>query len=741
MEKGVIEVDPRHTARRIRMAMQGNPMRALVELITNSDDSYIRLEENGMQVEDVIDIIYRKEGYCGYFAVRDRAEGMSLDDIRNSFKKYGAATSGMNTGKGVRGYFGQGAKDALAGMEDGRIRSIKDGFFVECRLFFEDGKATYEIQDPVPASEQIRKSYGIKGNGTYASFRIDPAKNMRVPQLNTIYQDLSNNCLLRKIMGNTKRSIWLADENVGDKKRLRYITPTPAREILRDDFSISYGEFPPFPVQMVVSRSENYELTQTGDDRDGGLLVTDDKDAVLDMSLFKYENEPLASRFFGQVRIQSFRLLLDKEEAVLSDERNGLIRRHSFCQALIREIEKRLDVLVGKEKMRRQKEAQSRVDAEESTRYRKAFSILNDIAEKEALPAVNLGDDPTNQKLPPPNGFCLYPSSAQITVGKRYNFSLRIDKQVIRRVSVVKLTCSNSKIGLLTSEISLYPDGQTGVLTKHVSLEGQEPNIEGTLRAVLRDLSSESAVQVLPEKELLLSEGMVFQPKSLTLRPSQIRKVYLMVYVKMVETSTKISITTDNDLVHVSKTEIVVNEVDAVRHIAKYELEVWGEGTGQQAVITADSGSYIALLGVRLRSREEDLKQDDRKGLFDQPEFDTATADPLQRASYSAETGRVIIYVNFPSTLHYLGNERQHAKTLPAQVLIADLVAERCFYEIARRKVDARALLNPEARAEAVQKEAYDFSRKFGKKVHEVLVDQNLLKQAKSPINNAVAPR
>jgi hypothetical protein len=39
MEKGVIEVDARHTARRIRMAMQGNPMRALVELITNPKSS------------------------------------------------------------------------------------------------------------------------------------------------------------------------------------------------------------------------------------------------------------------------------------------------------------------------------------------------------------------------------------------------------------------------------------------------------------------------------------------------------------------------------------------------------------------------------------------------------------------------------------------------------------------------------------------------------------------------------
>ena len=45
MEQGIIEVDPRHTVRRIKIAIQGNAIRALVELITNADDSYIRLEE------------------------------------------------------------------------------------------------------------------------------------------------------------------------------------------------------------------------------------------------------------------------------------------------------------------------------------------------------------------------------------------------------------------------------------------------------------------------------------------------------------------------------------------------------------------------------------------------------------------------------------------------------------------------------------------------------------------------
>ena len=101
MEQGVIEVDPRHTVRRMRIAMQGNVIRALVELVTNADDSYIRLEDEKKSNGGVIEVLYEKVGYKGFFAVRDHAEGMSLDDVRESFKKYGGETSGMKKGKRV----------------------------------------------------------------------------------------------------------------------------------------------------------------------------------------------------------------------------------------------------------------------------------------------------------------------------------------------------------------------------------------------------------------------------------------------------------------------------------------------------------------------------------------------------------------------------------------------------------------------------------------------------------------
>jgi len=730
MERGIIEVDPRHTSRRIRTAMQGNVIRAFVELITNSDDSYIELEDDNKSHNGVIEVIYKKEGYCGIFAVRDHAEGMSLEDVRNGFKKYGAATSGMKLGKRVRGYFGQGAKDALAGMSEGKICTFKDDVFIECKLFIEKGLTIYEISDPAIVTQELRDIHKIYGNGTVAYFKADPQKNIRVPLFKSVHEELANNYLLRKIMTNPKRKIILLNETTGESRQLRYRMP-PGKEILLDDLKVSFDPYGDFPIHISIWRAEK-ELTQTGDDRDGGLLIMDDEDIVLDISLFKYDNEPLATHFFGEVKIGRFRELLEKEEAVLSEERDGLVVRHPFCQILIPEIEKRIEEKVKEERLRKQKEEQSKVDREETTRYKKAFSILNEIAEIEVQTVINLGQKETERIEEPPDGFCLYPSSAQITVGKRYAFELRLNTKIVRPGSLVKVTSNNSKIYIHPPEINILPENGLEILRKYITVEGREPNIEGIIRASTGNNLSEARVYVVPEKELLLSEGMAFQPESLTLRPNHTRRVNLLVYIKMIEGGSTIRISSDNESIHISKGEIIVNEVDAIRHIAKYELEVWGEGEGQEAIITAEYENYIALLEVRIRSKEEDKKG--REGMFNEPEFNY-DPEPLQRTSYSAETGKVIIYVNFSSVKHYIGDNCQYRKTLAAQVFLADLVAERCFFEIAKKKVESSGVaLRPEAIRDRIQRDAFELSRKYGKKVHETLVDQSLLKESKAII-------
>jgi len=85
---------------------------------------------------------------------------------------------------------------------------------------------------------------------------------------------------------------------------------------------------------------------------------------------------------------------------------------------------------------------------------------------------------------------------------------------------------------------------------------------------------------------------------------------------------------------------------------------------------------------------------------------------------------------------HYLGADCKYRKTLPAQILIADIVAEKCFFEIARKKSENMVLINPEGAFERIQSLAYNLSNKYGKKVHQALVDQSLFQKSLQTVSD-----
>src|SRR5438270_12433466 len=89
---------------------------ALVELITNPDDSYHRLFVRGLIQHDggPITIEYRGTKDAPYIAIRDYAEGMSLEEMALKLGDVGT----RHSQEGDRGFMARGAKDCA---ELGRI--------------------------------------------------------------------------------------------------------------------------------------------------------------------------------------------------------------------------------------------------------------------------------------------------------------------------------------------------------------------------------------------------------------------------------------------------------------------------------------------------------------------------------------------------------------------------------------------------------------------------------------------
>ncbi len=119
--------DPRYKRQNMQWAMKGKIERGLVELITNSDDSYRDLEEQEKQVSGKIriEIERRRKGQPSIVIVRDKAGGMTRREMFDKLGILGKRTSGFEMGKARRGLHGRGARD-IACFGAVHFESIKD---------------------------------------------------------------------------------------------------------------------------------------------------------------------------------------------------------------------------------------------------------------------------------------------------------------------------------------------------------------------------------------------------------------------------------------------------------------------------------------------------------------------------------------------------------------------------------------------------------------------------------------
>lgn len=102
-------------------AMGANIVRGLIELITNADDAYSRTAPTSGRIR--VEVEHRR-GRPWRVVVRDRACGMSLQELKDRIMSLGTRTSGFEKGANVRGNRGRGAKDLVA-FGEVQFESIK----------------------------------------------------------------------------------------------------------------------------------------------------------------------------------------------------------------------------------------------------------------------------------------------------------------------------------------------------------------------------------------------------------------------------------------------------------------------------------------------------------------------------------------------------------------------------------------------------------------------------------------
>lgn len=353
--------------------VRGDPIKSLVELITNSDDSYRRVRVSNETSYGRITISFDRRKNT--VTVLDFAEGMDIYAMDECVGTYGSETSGFAQGCSVRGFYGRGLKEAILGLGSGIVQSIKQGYYNECALY-ENGFYARKEQRRASLFDYIDLGIPYARNGTRITITISKIK--RLQTFGWFSYTLSNYIALRDIMQSQHRRIVLSD---GIRSEILSYKPPRGRLVLQKSGIPVPGTEAAIDLTVYLS---DRPLSQEGYTRDGGIVIRC-RNVIHEATLFKFDCSPYATRLFGEVRCDYIDELMSRGELVVGDKRDGLDPHHSFTKALRKTVESQLESIVEQEMTVAENEAnlqgqelKRRLDVVLYEANRLAFRILRD---------------------------------------------------------------------------------------------------------------------------------------------------------------------------------------------------------------------------------------------------------------------------------------------------------------------------------------------------------------------------
>jgi hypothetical protein len=317
--------------------VRGDPIKSLVELITNSDDSYRRMGVSKETSFGRITASFDKRKNT--MTVLDFAEGMDAHTMDECVGTYGSEMSGFASGCSVRGFYGRGLKEAILGLGSGSVRSIKQGYYHECALY-ENGFYVRKEQRRASLSDYIDMGIPYAKNGTRTTITISKIK--RLPSFAWFSYTLSNHIALRDIMQSQQRRVVLSD---GMRSEILSYRPPRGKLVVQKSGIPIPGYEATIDLTVYLCDSP---LIQDGYTRDGGILIRS-RNAIHEATLFRFDYNSCATRLFGEVRCDYIDELMSRGELVVGDKRDGLDPHHPFTRALRKAVECQLEPIVEQE--------------------------------------------------------------------------------------------------------------------------------------------------------------------------------------------------------------------------------------------------------------------------------------------------------------------------------------------------------------------------------------------------------
>ena len=443
---------------------------ALVELITNSDDSYHRLYINKKRNDDggpiLIEICEQRKGVPSLVIVHDKAEGMSMQEMIINFGDVGTRRSES----GDRGFMGRGAKDCTA-LGKMKIESIKDDKYYKCELT--PKPQLIPLIDKKTATADIRKTLGIeKGNGTVVTLEI--SAEHKIPRIDTIIRDLPWHFALRDIVSeHSANKVLIKNLNNLKMKPEKIVYRQPEGELVCDEAFTVPG------YQDATAKLQIWKAPEQFDDPDKSFrrsgLIIKGKRAIHECSLLYpgFERDQYALKYFGRLECDYIDKLLDEYDGRLKNDepnpaenpsllidpnrRMGLIKEHPFTKSLFQIPSERLKVLIDKEKELSRAGKTEVVSKETKDR-------LNDLAKAASkfltqqvkdLEELTVGDN-VDENFFTKKGVLIFPTYLRVGISEIRTLTFYVNRTLFdKEGQEVKVDSDNTAITVLDSPFKL----------------------------------------------------------------------------------------------------------------------------------------------------------------------------------------------------------------------------------------------------------------------------------------------
>lgn len=517
-----VRVNARKKERDRQNALGDNILRYITELVTNSDDSYKRLESKNIEHDSLIYIKLEKERRNEGFvlSVTDHAEGMSLERLNEVFLDY-AGDNANGDESGARGIFGQGASDVLQAAAEERktamIESIKDD--VASRLKYnidEDQDGDIDVKE-IPAQgsqlKQLRKNLNIPGNGTKLSFGIPSRVKFNKRIIDNLAESIEKIPSLRYLLNREDRKVIYSYEG---KERLLSSRKYQFQEdnlISKQPFKMVF-EDKTYNCTLALYRNENKKDDGTD------IIVRDENYTVFDNTMFDFKNTLAAQNLSGELIIPNLYELCKEhlnrdgvKDAIVFDNRTGFDTRNPFYKTLNNVIYPILEEIIKKQ-----------VDDNKSTnltnnkRISDALKKLNKYLKNELKDTIN--GPGAVKKEPPAEGIKFARGSITVTKDKKYDLKLYINSSMIAIDETIDITCDDDefinvsplKINYSSEEI------ENGLVVKNVTIQGLKlTNDSVKIQAKVGTRISNVLVDVIEEDIHYPENGMEFYPSNISL--------------------------------------------------------------------------------------------------------------------------------------------------------------------------------------------------------------------------------